>query len=198
MDDLFCDEVSVLLEVPDVQHNSLETPEELLDDDDDASIDTFLGSLPSCSSEDHAHGRLHVLLELEARQRTSDYLRRQPHFDSTHRFSIVQWLHVVRVRWDRWVRACICVQHVLMPMMLLMPVHMPRRSLPRLASYNCVWPCHLAAPPATSLSLMLVVAATRRRASTSSSTSAHWQSPCGCWTVSWTCASCRCVCCACC
>lgn len=94
MDDLFCDEVSVLLEVPDVQHNSLETPEELLDDDDCASIDTFLGSLPSCSSEDHAHGRLHVLLELEARQRTSDYLRRQPHFDSTHRFSIVQWLHV--------------------------------------------------------------------------------------------------------
>lgn len=93
--DLFCDEpVSALLEVPDADCNALDMPDELLEADE-AGAEARIGALPMRSDEDHAL-RLDVLLELESRQRTSDYLRRQPFFDATHRFAIVQWLHVVR------------------------------------------------------------------------------------------------------
>ena len=102
--DLFCDEpVSVLLEVPDAQCNTLDTPAELLESDDLAAHSN-IGALPARNDDNHAL-RLHVLLELEARQLTSDYLQRQPYFDATHRFAIVQWLHVVRPLPCPWILA---------------------------------------------------------------------------------------------
>jgi hypothetical protein len=106
--DLFCDEpVSALLEVPDAQRNTLDTPDELLEAHDPAA-ESNLGALPLHNDEDHAL-RLHVLLELEDRQLTSDYLQRQPYFDTTHRFAIVQWLHVVRPPPRPLVLCAVCI-----------------------------------------------------------------------------------------
>lgn len=96
MDHLLCDEDLLdLLEVPTAEQNSLETPRELMEEESDC--EGLLGQLPARCDEDHA-ARLQVLLTLESSQLTSEYLRRQPCFDATHRFSIVQWLHVVRLR----------------------------------------------------------------------------------------------------
>lgn len=94
MDQLLCEEDLLdLLEVPAAEENMLETPRELAKHDSDG--EELAGRLPTRCDEDHST-RLHVLLTREAGQPTTDYLRRQPGLDDTHRFSIVQWLHVVR------------------------------------------------------------------------------------------------------
>ena len=94
--DLHCEEdLSLLLVVPSAECNMLDSPEELLYRDD-ADSKVQLDRLPLRCDEVATASRLGVLLSLEAGQLTTNYMERQPFLDSTHRFAIVQWLHVVR------------------------------------------------------------------------------------------------------